>query len=183
MRNQIGLVGVVAAGMCVGLWGCAGSTGEKHARIAHGDSAKGAAALERLKPLAGEWDIVDEDGKRGPGLVISVSSAGSAIREIMFQGSGHEMTNMYHADGDTVVMTHYCAVGNQPRMRAKANADGPLSFEFDSVTNLKHNSDTYMGRMMLTIVDANTIKQEWNHFTLKDGKQAPNVFTYKRKGT
>jgi hypothetical protein len=183
MRSHVGVAGIFAAGMCIGLGGCAGSIGEKHARIAQGDSAQGAAALERLKPLAGEWDMVGDDGKRSPGLVISVSSAGSAIREIMFQGSGHEMTNMYHADGDSVIMTHYCAVGNQPRMRAKATTDGPLSFEFDSVTNLKGKSDTYMGRMKLTIVDANTIHQEWNHFTLKDGMQAPNVFTYKRKGS
>lgn len=157
--------------------------GEPRAVVAHGDPAKGAAALERLKPLAGEWDIIGDDGKRGPGLVISVSSGGSSVREIMFPGSGHEMTNMYHADGDTIVMTHYCAVGNQPRMRAKATSDGPLAFEFDSVTNLKGDEDTYMGTMVLTLVDANTLKQDWNHYTLKAGKAAPTNITFKRKGT
>jgi hypothetical protein len=198
MKTGLAVAGLLAA-VAMGIGGCASSectkcacdtakegsklTGAACAVVAHGDPAKGAAALERLKPLAGEWDIIGDDGKRGPGLVISVSSGGSSVREIMFPGSGHEMTNMYHADGDTIVMTHYCAVGNQPRMRAKATNDGPLAFEFDSVTNLKGDEDTYMGSMVLTMVDANTLRQDWNHYTLKGGKAAPTNITFKRKGT
>lgn len=191
MNKQRAMAGLLTAA-AMGAGGCASSgyccertngAAKACAVIAHGDPAKGAAALERLKPLAGEWDIVGDDGKRGPGLVISVSSGGSSVREIMFPGSGHEMTNMYHADGDTVVLTHYCAVGNQPRMRARAANDGPLAFEFDSVTNLKGDEDTYMGSMVLTMVDANTIRQDWNHFTLKGGKASPTNITFRRKGT
>lgn len=194
-RAMAGLLAIAAAGLggCAtsGCTDCGCDPAKETAKgsdvacaaIAPGDPAKGAAALDRIKPLAGEWDIIGDDGKRGPGLVISVSSGGSSVREIMFPGSGHEMTNMYHADGDTIVMTHYCAVGNQPRMRAKALNDGPLSFEFDSVTNLKSDEDTYMGSMVLTMVDANTIRQDWNHFTLKGGKAAPTNITFKRKGT
>lgn len=197
MISRVMVAGLLLA--TIGIGGCASSgcsecgcdnskadvkaSGAACAVVAHGDPAKGAAALERLKPLAGEWDIIGDDGKRGPGLVISVGAGGSAIREIMFPGSGHEMTNMYHADGDTIVMTHYCAVGNQPRMRAQAASEGPLSFMFDSVTNLKGDEDTYMGSMVLTMVDANTIRQDWDHFTLKGGKGAPTNITFKRKGT
>ncbi len=42
----------------------------------------------------------------------------------MYPGMEHEMTNMYTLDGNTLVMTHYCAGGNQPRMRATGVENG-----------------------------------------------------------
>lgn len=178
------------------LAGCGGSgprTPADHSRsggarlpaVASGDSTKSQAALARLIALAGEWEMIGDDGKRGPGLTISVSSAGSAVREVMFAGSPDEMTNMYHADGDTLVMTHYCAMGNQPRMRSVVPADGqPFAFGIDSVTNLRGRDEMYMGSMVLTIVDANTIRQDWNHYTLNSGKSDDlTSMTFKRKGS
>jgi len=47
----------------------------------------------------------------------------------------HEMTNVYHMDGPTLVMTHYCAAGNQPRLRAASGTSGTIDFKTDSVTN------------------------------------------------
>jgi hypothetical protein len=183
----IGSAGLVLLSGCHG----SGHTSAHHsnpaagAMIAGGDRAKGAAALDRLKALEGEWDLVGDDGKRGPGLVIHATAAGSAVQEVMFPGAPHEMTNMYHADGGSLLMTHYCAVGNQPRMRAAATGTGaPLTFQFESVSNLGGRDDTYMGFMELTIVDANTIRQDWNHFSLNKGKSADQTsMTFKRKGT
>lgn len=153
--------------------------------VASGDAAKSEAALSRLIALQGEWEIIGADGKRGPGLSISVSSAGSAVREVMFAGSPHEMTNMYHADGGSLILTHYCAMGNQPRMRAAVPQEGqPFSFGIDSVTNLRGRDEMYMGSMVLTIIDANTIRQDWNHYTLNGGKSDDaTTMTFKRKGT
>ncbi len=48
------------------------------------------------------------------------------------------MINMYHLDGDDLVLTHYCAGGNQPHMkldRASATS-GKLQFDFIGGTNL-----------------------------------------------
>ncbi|MEZ6019293.1 MAG: hypothetical protein R3F17_04090 [Planctomycetota bacterium] len=42
------------------------------------------------------------------------------MREIMFPGQPFEMTNVYRLDGNDLCVTHFCAVGNQPQMRATA---------------------------------------------------------------
>lgn len=194
MRQSVVAVSLAASGVMgiALLAGCSGSgysvrnvDAKAGARVADGDPAMGAASLERIKKLEGDWDLVSEDGTRSPGLVIRVTAAGSSVREIMFPGSGHEMTNMYHADGGTIMMTHYCAAGNQPRMRAVASGDGqPIAFSLDSVTNLGGRDDTYMGSMSLNFVDANTIRQDWNHFSLNKGKSdGVTSLTFKRQGT
>lgn len=185
MLNQVACT--IVATSLLALAGCqgGGGTSRSGAHVASGDASKSAASLATFKALEGEWDVIGDDGKRGPGLVIAMSSGGSAVREIMFPGSGHQMTNMYHADGGTLVLTHYCSMGNQPRMRAAIPADGKtFDFKFDSVTNLREKGEMYMGSMVLTIVDANTIQQNWNHFTLTGGKAPePTNITFKRKGT
>jgi len=58
--------------------------------------------------------------------------------ETMGAGSEHEMVNMYHMDGDDLVLTHYCAGGNQPTMKLDTEelAAGRLHFAFTGGTNL-----------------------------------------------
>src|SRR5262245_51156677 len=77
--------------------------------------------LETIKKLAGDWVAVDKDGKPTDKVVssIRVTAGGSAVREILFPGSDHEMVTMYHQEGPDLILTHYCILGNQPRMRAE----------------------------------------------------------------
>ena len=86
-------------------------------------AAKSPAAvqLERLKALAGTWVAADKDGKPTDQVVsvIKVTAAGSAVQETLFPGQPHEMVSIYHLDKGDLVMTHYCALGNQPRMKAE----------------------------------------------------------------
>jgi hypothetical protein len=187
LGNSITLAFALAAVALVG--GCQGSGnavgGSGRVTVAAGNSVAAEGAIVRLKSLEGQWELVSADGKRSDGLIIAASSSGSAVREIMFPGTSHEMTNMYHADGNSVVMTHYCAEGNQPRMRAAVPTEGkPFDFKVDSVTNLRGRGEGYMGSMILTIVDTNTITQEWSHYTLDKGKGPDTAtFTFKRLGT
>ena len=48
-----------------------------------------------------------------------VTAAGSAVMEVLFPGTDHEMVTVYHQDGDDLILTHYCAAGNQPRMKCR----------------------------------------------------------------
>ncbi len=136
--------------------------------------------LDKFKPLAGTWERV-VDGKKQVSIVGKVTSAGHVYCETMLPGTEHEMTNMYHMDGHDLVVTHYCAAGNQPRMRCKGeSAPGVFHFTFDQGTNLA-KGQMYMGDLKVTIVDENTIKQEWT--SLVDGKPADHnaVFELTRK--
>jgi hypothetical protein len=142
--------------------------------------AEKAALIDRVKQLDGEWTMTDDKGQTVTGCTFKTTSKGSAVREIMFPGSDHEMTNLYHMDGPTLVLTHYCAVGNQPRMRAVAGSPGRIDFKFDNVTNWTGASQTYMGQMSIELVDADHIIEHWYH--IKDGKTAdPVSFELTRK--
>lgn len=103
------------------------------------------------------------------------------MREVMLPNSDHEMTNLYHMDGESLLLTHYCAVGNQPRMRAvRSETKDILAFNFDSVTNLGALGDHYMGQMRLVFVDSDHIRQEWYSFTNGTlGK--PTIFELSRR--
>ena len=76
--------------------------------------------LEKLKKLAGTWVEADKDGKPTDKVVsvVKVTAGGSAIHETLFPGQPMEMVSVYHLDGADLVMTHYCMLGNQPRMKA-----------------------------------------------------------------
>ena len=85
------------------------------------------AGLEKMKKLAGTWLATDKDGKPTDQVVsiIKVTAGGSAVHETLLPGQPHEMVSIYTVDGSDLVMTHYCVLGNQPRMKAdpKSPAD------------------------------------------------------------
>ena len=97
--------------------------------------------MEKLAALEGDWMLLDEEGRETDvvGSTFRLTAGGSVLVETMFPNSpdGHEMVNVYHADGDRVLMTHYCAEGNQPRLVVEASDDeNRLDLRFESITNL-----------------------------------------------
>jgi hypothetical protein len=146
----------------------------------HPDHAKPASAaaaqFESLKKLAGTWT-----GKANHGeaempdvtVIYKVTAADSAVMETLFPGTAHEMITMYTIDGDNLVLTHYCSMGNQPHMKLVSGAGpgaGPgagagkelnvLHFVCTGGGNMKE-SDAHMHDAKLTIVDADHIKSAW----------------------
>ena len=95
--------------------------------------------LEQFKQLAGEWDC-SELTKEGLKVHVKykVTAAGSAVVETLFPDTDHEMVTVIHPDGDALVLTHYCMLGNQPQMRAAGKGDGKeIAFKFTRASNLK----------------------------------------------
>jgi hypothetical protein len=155
--------------------GCASS----RAHVAGAPDAATTAAFEKLKSLAGTWESVDEKGQRQVASVITVSSNGSVVREVMFPGAPHEMTNMFHMDGSTIIATHYCAMGNQPRMRCTRPDGSTFDFKFDGITNLVSSDVDPMASLVLTVHDSNRFTQTWD--TLKADGSHHMVFELTRK--
>jgi hypothetical protein len=130
-----------------------------------------ARRLEALKQLAGDWVEVGKDGKPTDKVVSSfhVTSGGSTVQETLFPGTDHEMVTMYHLDGADLVLTHYCTLGNQPRMRAEPGKDAnTIAFKLVSCTNLKSQDDHHMHQATLTLDGKAHFKAEW--VSCKDGK-------------
>jgi hypothetical protein len=133
--------------------------------VSEATPAQKAALLDRVKTLQGTWEGTDEKGQKHVSSVFNVSSGGSAVREIMLPGTDHEMTNIYHMDGPSLMMTHYCAMGNQPHLRASEGSPTQIAFRCDSVSNYTVKDGMYMGQMVLTFKDQDHIVEEWTSFT------------------
>jgi len=126
-----------------------------------------AKMLARLKSLAGEWQVVNgADEQNGKTLVsYRVTAGGSAVVEVIFPDSDMEMISVYHRDGKDLVMTHYCMMANQPRMRAQANDDvSRLVFQFTGGTNLDPAKDPHIHGGVIEFVDADHIRSEWDYY-------------------
>lgn len=149
------------------------------------DPERDHAMLGAITKLAGPWEMSDEDGNKHLAATFAVTSGGSAVREIMFPGDEQEMTNLYHMDGKNLVITHYCAAGNQPRMVAaearQTDAGTVFHFDIDSVSNLRTSHDHYMGNMTLTILKTGDIRQEWRSYQLDGTLSEPMTFELSRK--
>jgi hypothetical protein len=134
----------------------------------HAHPAKPAPAVfEKLKALTGEWIAAEDNPMAKKGDLVAryaITASGTAVVETIFPGSPHEMVTVYHADGDDVVLTHFCMAGNQPRMRAKAAKGTRLDFAFDGGTNIDAKSDRHMHSASLELVGADEIRTEWTEY-------------------
>ena len=147
------------------------------------DAKEKASPLDTLKKLVGTWESADagKDGKPQT-VVYRTTGAGSAVEESLFPGSDHEMVTMYTMDGDDLVMTHYCSLGNQPHMKAKTPIEaGRIDFEYVSGGNMKSRDEMHMDSLTMTFPDADHVNSEWRLW--KDGKVVKTVslaFTRKK---
>lgn len=141
------------------------------------------AAYAKLKTLAGEWrGTIDKRGEGDPIAVnYRVTSSGHAVVETLFPGSEHEMVTVYHLDRDKLVLTHYCAAGNQPQMAmTRKSTSGVLDFDFIGGANIKPRKDGHMHALRLHFIGPDEIKAEWDSF--KDGKKVvTKTFFVKRQ--
>lgn len=124
-------------------------------------SAATNANFEKLKKIVGTWVQVDKDGKTTDQVVsiVKLTAGGSAIHETLFPGQPMEMVSVYTVDGADLVMTHYCVLGNQPRMKAdpKSPTD-QIVFRFAGGSNLDVSKDKHMHEAILTLVTDDRIE-------------------------
>jgi hypothetical protein len=96
---------------------------------------QGARAWERLsRALPGGWRTTTEKG-----TILEIDyrlvSAGSVLLERYMPGTQYETASVYHRDGGDLVLTHYCAQGNQPRLRAARASDDEVVFRLHDATH------------------------------------------------
>lgn len=136
------------------------------------------SALDRLKQLEGEWV-----GKAGAGeqkmdatVVYHVTGAGSAVMETLFPGGKEEMVTLYTVEGGQLALTHYCAAGNQPRMKArKGSGANELVFDYSGGPGINPKTDMHMHAARITFLDDDHIRSEW---TAYEKGRASHVMTF-----
>jgi hypothetical protein len=143
------------------------------------NSTAGVPAFDQLKSLVGEWE-----GTNGGGPVkvtYTLVANGTALMERLQPANEPDMITMYSADGDHVVVTHYCSGGNQPQMVAQATTgkSEKLSFTLVRVTGLKTPDEAHMVGLVLTLSDKDHLTQEWKYQS--KGKISENFVQFTRK--
>ena len=134
-------------------------------------------AWKQLTALVGDWE-----GRMGDGTVrlsYRLVSSGTALMETMNAPDSSEMVTVYHPDGDTLLMTHYCSLGNQSRMRSAGLRDRALDFAYVDTTNVKSPDEHRMSRLVLTFASPDTLVQEWT--SVASGKSQTGRYEFTRK--
>jgi len=136
-------------------------------------------SFDQLKSLAGSWE-----GKNSMGQSVQVSyrmTAGGSALMSEIVGHGETMISMINFDGpNRLLLTHYCAVGNQPRMQASASPDGKtITFNFLDATNLDSPQSGHMDHVVIALLGPDHHTEEWNF--IDHGKETKEFFDLTRK--
>jgi hypothetical protein len=96
----------------------------------HGPPPIQDARFDFLKSLAGTWIAEgSQPGSPGGTFEFRVTAGGHAVEEREMIGTPMEMVTLYHMDGRDLVGTHYCMLGNRPRVTAAPRVvDESLAF-------------------------------------------------------
>lgn len=130
----------------------------------HHAASSSPSALEPLRKLAGTWTGTAGSGEQKMDATVTykVTANGSAVMETLFPGTEHEMVTMYTTEKGALVLTHYCAAGNQPHMKArKGAAANELVFDFAGGANIDPKKDMFMHDAKLVFVDDDHLRSEW----------------------
>ncbi len=143
-------------------------------------SAPAKAGLEKLKSLEGTWSGDDPEG-RPVTVTYEVVSGGTAVLEKIAAEGEPDMVTMYHLDGEHLMLTHYCSMGNQPRMRAQvpAGALERLDFAFVDATNVAADEEGHIRHLTVTFTDERHLTQVWT-WRNDDGEDVPGTFALVR---
>lgn len=136
------------------------------------ETPSAAQVFEQFQALAGEWKGRSTKGWTGE-AGFEVIAAGSVVVETSrFQAHPDEtMMTMYHLDGNTMLLTHYCVAKNQPRLQMSAvEEDGKkITFRFRDGTNLASRNQGHMDSVVYHFEGPDQFTSQWSFY--KDGKE------------
>jgi hypothetical protein len=140
-----------------------------------------ASDFQRIRSLVGRWrGTVEWSGARTDrgemDATYSETGHGTAVVENLVSDGETIMTSVYHRDGPTLRMTHYCGVGNQPRLRAEPASDDPrrIRFAFVDATNLGNPPAPHVDGVELLFLDASHLELSF-HFTSPKGDSRERI--------
>jgi hypothetical protein len=144
----------------------------------HMSALKPSPEFEQMKKLVGKWEGTATGMTKPATTEFRLTGGGSAIMQILAEGTPYEMVTMYHMDGDRFLATHYCAGHNQPRMQAVAGGDGKtIQFKYVDGTNIAPG-DTRMDSVKMTLADADHHQELWT--SNSGGKSGEMLFELHR---
>jgi hypothetical protein len=141
---------------------------------------KETSPFERLKTLVGEWEGTNSAGPVK--ATYTLVAGGSALMERLQSANEPEMITMYSADGDHILITHYCSTGNQPQMKTETMSGSTEKYTFTlvRVSGMKTQDEGHMVGLVLSFPDKDHLTQEWKYQNNK-GKTSADLLHFNRK--
>ncbi len=139
--------------------------------------------FELVKTLVGTWQGSKQtlDGQETITVEYALTARGTAVIERIFPGTPREMVSLYTQDGHQMVMTHFCLLGNQPRLKTSSPVmENSITMSYIDGTGMHSMQDKHMHELTLTIIDSRHINHEWTVF--ENGReQVTHTFAFARR--
>ena len=139
--------------------------------------------FELVKGLVGTWQGNKQvlDGQEIITVEYTETANGTAVVERLYPGTSKEMVSIYSQDGHHMVMTHYCLLGNQPRMKTGSPVTGnSITLSYIDGTGMRSLHDKHMHELTLTLIDDRHMHHEWTVF--ENGRETvTHTFTFARQ--
>jgi len=128
--------------------------------------------FQQMKQLVGTWKGTSSDmGKESEDITViyQLTSGGSALTEMLTPGTPHEMLSVYADEGGKLAMTHYCMLGNHPRMQLSKSEANELDFVMKQKDPSIPAAAKHMHGVTLYFQDADHLMQKWSCY--ENGKE------------
>lgn len=134
-------------------------------------------AFTRLSALAGMWRNAD-DADSALRVHFYLTARGTTLVEEWMAGDRPHSLTLYHLAGPTLMVTHYCPQGNQPRlMLSEREADDAISFAFFDATDLSGDESALHDLAIAIVGDDRIVRSE----TYRQGSEsAPSTLNLVR---
>jgi hypothetical protein len=146
--------------------------------VAGADQTTPRAVFAQLQTLVGEWE-----GKTEAGRVLKISYRLTANNTVLIEtwtlGPQRESLTLYHMDNESLIATHYCPIGNQPRLRLKEGGSPSLFiFEFVSATNLPKPEAAHQHQFEVEILKPDSVARSETY--IENGTPGTERVVYSR---
>jgi hypothetical protein len=128
------------------------------------DRGNSAQQLRHFLEMEGEWRIVGGERSQGATHLYRTIANGTVAVETAFPGEPHEMITVFHLNGAKLVMTHYCAAGNQPYMVAEHPSGDRVHFRFERASDLNDPKAPHMRDASYHFIDRDRVDSTWSYW-------------------
>lgn len=135
-------------------------------------------AFQLLKSLVGEWQGRTEGG-RAVLVTYRLTANDTALVETWTMSPTRQSMTVYHMDGDALIATHYCPIGNQPRLEYRVDSSNErLHFTFRDATNLPDPNAAHQHQFWIRFHADGSFER--NETYLENGEAASETLVFTR---
>ncbi len=123
-------------------------------------------AFNQLASLAGEWVGTSTAGWTSD-IGFRTIARNSVVIETTFDDHHDSaMMTTYHLDGDNLVLIHYCAARNQPRLEIESISEDMriMEFKYAGGSNIAVRDKGHMDHVIYEFVSDDLVKAKWSWY-------------------